>query len=196
MKPDFLHKKLNDGHGISGVATFTNFLIEDLEYASELDRLLQEYTYKNVDPKHYQEMVAELNRLCSKRELVVKNRVVLTGRAVLARLLAGDNTYSGEINYGALGTGSTAISDSDSVLDTEVKRKQPASLIRTNDQIICDFYYSKADTNGTYQEFGMFIDGTSVVDTGQLYNRLLTGGWVKTSLESMTVSVQINLNAV
>jgi hypothetical protein len=54
-------------------------------------------------------------------------------------------------------------------------------------------FYSKADTNGTYQEFGTFIDGSASANSGQLFTRMLTGGWTKTSSESMTVSAQYTI---
>ena len=59
-----------------------------------------------------------------------------------------------------------------------------------------DFFFSQLDTSGTYEEFGMFIDGDASADSGQLFNHALTGGWAKTNAEAiMTVSAQININA-
>ena len=132
--------------------------------------------------------------ICQIREKVFYNMVVLTGRSVFARLLVGDTTYTGAINYGCLGTATPTIADSDTQLGTEVFRKQVATKTRTNTTVNIDFYYSKADTNGTYNEFGMEIDGTATANTGQLFNHVLTGGWTKSSSESMTVSAQINNN--
>jgi hypothetical protein len=113
---------------------------------------------------------------------------------VFARILAGDTTYTGAINYGALGSGSTAVSSANTQLATEVKRKLYGTRTQTGAQANLDFYYSKSDTNGTYNEFGTFIDGTATVNTGQLYNRVLTGGWTKSASESMTVSLQVDIN--
>ena len=56
-----------------------------------------------------------------------------------------------------------------------------------------DFFYAKADTNGTYEEFGTFIDGTASADTGQMFTHLITGSWVKTASESMTVACQYTI---
>lgn len=176
---------------LKGVFTFRNYAIECQE-AQEIDALLRDASH--IEPNEYKKLLARLEEICTVRTFSVQNQVVLSGRSVFARLLVGDTTYSGEINYGALGTGSAAVSDSDTVLDTEVKRKGTATQIRTNDSVTVDFYYSKSDTNGTYEEFGTFIDGTSTVDTGQLYNRVLTGGWTKSALEAMTVSLQIDIN--
>lgn len=184
-------KKANDGAGIVGIVTITNY-IPTCERAIELDRILAEC--KDIPRERYMTLLNEFRALCETKEIVLKNQVVLTGRAVLTRILGGDFTYTGEINYGALGTASTAINDSQTQLATEVKRKLYASRTRSNDQLNIDFYYSKADTNGTYQEFGTFIDGTSSANTGQMWNRVLTGGWTKSSSEAMTVAIQFNIN--
>ncbi len=114
--------------------------------------------------------------------------------ALIARRLIGDTTYSGTINYGALGTDSTAVAAADTTLGTEVSRKLFARRTRTNAQASFDFFYSQADTNGTYEEFGCFVDGTSSADSGQLFNHALTGGWTKTATKTMTVSLTISIN--
>jgi len=127
------------------------------------------------------------------REIVVENIVVTAGRSVLAQRLAGTTTYTGTINYGVLGSSATAVSNSDTQLGTEVFRKVVASASYTTNVSFIDFFYSKTDTNGTYNEFGTVIDGTGSANTGQLFTHALTGGWVKTSSESMTVSCQYTI---
>ena len=140
--------------------------------------------------KTYLEMVAELKRLFMVRECLVDNLIATTGRAVLMQRLANDTTYTGVINYGALGTDATAPTNGDTTLTTEVFRKVVASASDTDNVAFIDFFYSKADTNGTYEEFGTFIDGAAGADTGQLFTHALTGSWVKTASESMTVACQ------
>ena len=111
--------------------------------------------------------------------------------------LANITTYTGIINYGALGSGTTAAAASDTQLQTEVFRKvtADAAVDSTYNYIAyIDFFYSRSDTNGTYNEFGTFIDGTGSANTGQLFTRALTGGWTKSSSESMTVSCTYTLN--
>lgn len=124
------------------------------------------------------------------RELVVENLVATVGRSALAQRLAGTTTYTGTINYGALGSSATAVANGDTQLGTEVFRKVVASSSYTTNVAFIDFFYSKADTNGTYAEFGTVIDGTASANTGQLFTHALTGGWTKSSSESMTVSCQ------
>lgn len=184
-------KEVSGGFSIRGLVTIRNYELLT-ERAVEIDNILAHSA--GMSPERFQELTEEMRSLCTTRELVKQNLVVLSGRTVLARLLAADTTYTGAINYGALGSGSTAVTSADVQLATEVFRKQPATKTRTNATLGIDFYYSKADTNGTYNEFGTFIDGGSGANTGQLFNRVLTGGWVKTNLEAMTVSIQFDIN--
>lgn len=185
-------KGLRDRLGIRGIITFTNFVL-----ASDRARAIDEYlrVTPNLAKREYDEWIAELRRTCTIRELVVHNQVILAARAEMVKRLIGTQAYTGTVNYGAIGTGSTAVADSDTVLDTEAARVMIATKTQTDDEVSLDFYFNKASANGTFEEFGLFIDGTASADTGLMFNRALTGGWVKSSLEAMTVSIQINLSA-
>lgn len=141
----------------------------------------------------YLELVQRLRDTCLVREHSVKNIIVTTGRAVVAQRLANDTTYTGIINYGALGSNATTPVNGNTTLGTEVFRKTVASASDTDNIAFIDFFYSKSDTNGTYEEFGTFIDGTGSADTGQMFTHALTGGWTKTASESMTVSCQYTI---
>lgn len=123
------------------------------------------------------------------------NIVVTMGRNVLARLLTGDTTYSGQINYGALGTSSTAVSNADTQLGTEVYRKLFASHTTDGNNVAyVDFFYAATDWSGTANEFGNVIDGTASANTGRMFSHILTGGWTKTSLQSLFISCQYTLS--
>lgn len=122
------------------------------------------------------------------------NIIVTVGRAVLAERLAGGTTYSGEINYGALGTGvAPSPANGDTTLDTEAFRKLAASQTFSDNIAYVDFFYTASDTSGTFTEFGNFIDGLAGVDTGQLFSYIATGGWVKSGSESLFVSCQYTI---
>lgn len=188
-------KKIKDGESVEGLLTFTNYELDPkCARAVEIDCILRNAV--NIPKKIFDDLIAEFRSLCKVRVFHTTNRVLLAARGMQAGRLVGVTTYSGTVNYGALGTGSTAVDDADVDLDTEVKRKLYATRTQTDDSVVLDFYYSKSDTNGTYEEFALFIDGTASADTGLMFNRALTGGWVKTALEAMTVSIQININAV
>jgi hypothetical protein len=176
---------------LKGRITFKNFKLSSPR-ALEIDHLLAEP--HKISRENYEALITELGMLCEVSSIAVDNLILLAARTEIAKRLAGEADYTGTINYGAVGTASTAVADSDTALDAEAARVQIATLTRTDDQISIDFYFSKSTTSGTFEEFGTFIDGTGSADSGLLFNRALTGGWAKTSLEAMTVSVQININ--
>ncbi len=123
------------------------------------------------------------------------NIVVTAGRNVLARRLAGNTTYTGAINYGALGTqASPSIVNGATQLGTETYRKLNSSATYSSNIAYIDFFYASTDTSGTFTEFGNFIDGSAGANTGQLFSYIATGGWVKSSVQSLFVSCQYTIN--
>lgn len=194
---DIKHKVFDHTKKIEGRQLASIFDMRSKQ-AMNVEREILEFLKYSADERtkrwnEYQQMVKEMNRF-KVREYLATNIVVTVGRSVIAQRLANILTYTGVINYGALGSSSTAVNNSDIKLGTEVFRKIVASTSFTTNVAFIDFFYSKADTNGTYQEFGSFIDGTGTVDTGQLFSHVLTGGWIKASSESMTVSCQYTQN--
>ena len=183
---------LNDPAHVSGRLVFSNFLLTSPR-AREIDARLRDAS--DMPENEWRSLMGELSVLCPVRTLEKRNIVVLSGRSAMARILLGDTTYSGAINYGALGTDSTSPAASDTALGAEVARKLFARRTRTDAQVSFDFFFSQLDTSGTYEEFGMFIDGDASADSGQLFNHALTGGWAKTNTEAMTVAAQITFNA-
>lgn len=129
-------------------------------------------------------------------EMSEKHNIVVTaGRNVLARRLAGNTTYTGAINYGALGTqASPSPANGSTQLGTESYRKLASSLSYAANVAYVDFFYAAADCNGTYTEFGNFIDGTGTANSGQLFSYIATGGWTKSSVQSLFVSCQYTIN--
>ena len=187
-----MQKQTTDKMTITGIHTF-RFYDTSSKEASVIEKEIEFHiSMKSLwNAKAYSARYKELVNMLSpyfKREMTVKNIVVTAGRSVLAQRLANTTTYTGTINYGALGSSSAAVNNADTQLGTEVFRKVVASASFTGAVAFIDFFYSKADTNGTYQEFATFIDGTGSANSGQLFTHLLTGGWVKTASESMTVS--------
>lgn len=186
-------KTLHGNTEMTGIVTITNFVVEGNKRAEEINERLS--SAELLPPDVYAQLVDELHSICPVKRVVQKNRVHLDAREMFAQIIIGEVTFTGEINYGALGTSSAAINDTDSELTAEVARKLVASKTRSSDSVTIDFYFSKSDTDGTYNEFGCFIDGTATADSGLMYNRVLTGGWVKSSTEAMTVSIQFDFNA-
>ena len=91
--------------------------------------------------------------------------------------LTGDNTHSMNIRYAEIGTDNTAPTTADIDLGAGVTR---ASLSgegftqRSDNMADFRFFFPSATTpNNTYNEFGMFVDGSQTLSTGQLFNRIL-----------------------
>jgi len=125
-----------------------------------------------------------------KREYKQKfNLITTVGRTVIAMILSGDTTYTGIINYGAVGTDDTAVSNSDTKLGTELFRKLKASASYIDNVAYISFFYSTTDFNNTgIKEFGTFIDGEAGADTGQIFTHLNVV-WSKSNTETLTVDI-------
>ena len=121
------------------------------------------------------------------------NIIPTTGRNVLARILAGDVTYTGEVDYGALGSAaSPAFTNASTQLTTEVYRSQADSQAFDDNIAYIDWFIASGDVaDQTFEEFGAFIDGTGAANSGQAWSLLKTGGWVKSG--SMFISAKYTL---
>jgi len=58
------------------------------------------------------------------------------------------------------------------------------------------FFFASADlANGTYREIGTFIDGTSTVSTGKMFNHALFGtAYTKGTNENTTIEVVFSIS--
>lgn len=190
-----------DQGAILGVHTFRIYDTESAEAQAvekAIERHVREYSLCTTDYQRaehhmqYKELIAQLEPFFIE-EQVLKNLIPTIGRSVLMQRLAGITTYTGIINYGALGTGSTTPANSDIELQTEVFRKPVASGSYTDNVAFIDFFFTQADTSGTYTEWGTFIDGTGSANSGQMFSHMLTGGWAKSSSNTMTISCTYTL---
>jgi len=122
----------------------------------------------------------------------IDNLVTTVGKEVFSRLLAGDTTYSGLINYLAVGTGLSSPAITDTTLETEIGRTtaQAPTPTRTGTSVTWEFYFSPTEAIGTLKEIGAFIDGTGTADSGQLFDRAQID-IVKTSLNSLTAQLVV-----
>ena len=117
-----------------------------------------------------------------------KNLIATVGRAVFAQRLAQDNTYTGNIKFGALGSSTTAPANGDTLLGTETAgtRKAPTSYSANSNKAYITFVYGAAEAVGSHKEFATFIDGSSTINTGILFSHLAVD-WVKTGAQSLTI---------
>jgi len=125
-------------------------------------------------------------------EHIVENLVVNLGKEVFARLIAGDTTFSGGVNYLAAGTDASSPAVTDALLGNEIDRSEVDSIVRTGNQASLDFIFSATQAIGDLKELGAFIDGTLVADTGQLFDRVNID-ITKTGLNSLTVNLVVTV---
>lgn len=130
------------------------------------------------------------------KNLVVNNSN--RGRNIIAQRLASTNTYTLNITHGEIGTGTNVPANSDTALQTPTARVATtlATISIALNVVSCQFFFGDAAlANGTYREFGTFIDGTATIGTGQLFNRaLFATAYTKASGEDTTIEVEFTIN--
>ena len=128
----------------------------------------------------------------TKEITVAHNIIVDVGFNVITRFLAGDTTYSGYINYAGLGTGTTAVLSNDTKLETETFRNEQFSVSFLGTKALFTAFYDAGETEGTFKEFGNFIEGNATVDSGILFSHINVN-WTKNLIDTMTVSQEYTL---
>lgn len=132
---------------------------------------------------------------CRQHNLIVSSSGY--GKNIIARRLASDNTYTGNVTHGEIGTGTNAPALTDIGLQTGTVRVAFQTTTISNNIATIRFFLSDATLpNGTYTEFGTFIDGTATLGTGQLFNRALFSGagYAKATGEDTTIDVEFDIN--
>jgi hypothetical protein len=104
--------------------------------------------------------------------------------------------YQNGINYGAIGSSSTAPTTADTQLGTETNRTIPSFFEdQNNNEASIQFFFPDGIlANGTYPEFGTFVNGTASANSGAIFNHALFAvAYVKASGTDTTVEVDITL---
>ena len=169
--------KINDQSSISLNETIFNNSLRDKMFKGIISKeeFLKQFIFgktKMVEVKH--------------------NIIANVGFGVIARLLANDTTYSGYINYAGLGTGTTTVLDTDTKLETETFRNGQFSASFLGPKVLLTAFYDTGETEGTFKEFGNFIDGTASADSGILFSHVNIN-WTKNLIDTMTVSQEYTL---
>lgn len=104
-----------------------------------------------------------------------KNLVPSVLRNSLATLISGTTiTPTLKANYIALGSGSTAPANGDTTLVTETLRGAFVNRFSANNVAYLDHFFPTASVGGnSYNEAGIFVDGSASVNTGYLLSRVL-----------------------
>lgn len=119
-----------------------------------------------------------------------------TGIDVILDRLAGVLTYSLDLTYADIGTGATAPAITDVALTTPTLRALRAYSAVSGATVTLQYFFTDALLgNATYREFGTFMDGSSTISTGKIFNHILfPTPYVKTSGIDTTVEVQFTVS--
>ena len=119
------------------------------------------------------------------------------GMGTIVKQLAGTSAYTLEITHGEIGDSATAPTEADTQLNNGLDRKAVTLTTElSNKSVQFQFFWSDLElTNGTYREFGIYANGTSLtLGNGRLFNHaLLVPVYTKADNEDTTVEVQITL---
>lgn len=112
-----------------------------------------------------------------------------TGFNLILDRLNGTNTYSLNISHLDIGDSNTTPTASDTTLGNALARTSKTSGSIAGSSLTLRFFFADVDlANDTYEEVGLFIDGTSSVDTGQMFSHALFGSsYTKSTGEDTTI---------
>ena len=119
------------------------------------------------------------------------------GLDLIIQRLTGNNTYSGNILWIEIGTGSTTPTVNDTALTTPTLRAAVnfQEDYGTTDAIVQCYITDAQLANATYTEVGSFVDGTSAIGSGQIFNHaLLSPTYGKVPGTDTTLQIDINIH--
>lgn len=128
------------------------------------------------------------------RILTVKNMFVTAGKVSIASRLRGTTANNvGEINWCALGTGTTAPALGDTDLQTELYRKQISVRSFLANVATFQTFFTTEEANGTLREAGLFgDDASSTPGSGTLYCRTAINR-TKTSNDTLSLTWSVTI---
>ncbi len=195
--------------GVKGVVT-----VNTLEPKSKLDFKMVDTLRRNRDllitagkeirARIYQEnfdIQKALEESCTVKRFVQDNIVTTAGLTQVAKGLSTNLTTLSEleVNYTAVGTGSTVPVAGDTTLTTEVFRNVVNTLNFSNNIFFASMFIDFADDADTYKEAGLFINATAAADSGTMFDHVLLNsptGIVKSLSQILTISFQITFTPV
>jgi hypothetical protein len=126
----------------------------------------------------------------------MRNKVVTSearGLSIVLDRLAEINTYSLNITHAEIGDDNTAATAADTSLGNGLVRVSKTTAERSGNQVTFRFFFPDATTpDDTYEEIGLFIDGTATLDSGRIFNHLIFGiPMVKATGEDYTIVARI-----
>lgn len=152
---------------------FKNSLLRKLEYIGLISRGQLEKWYIH----------GELQRTYRHHNLIAT-----VGLDVMAAVLTGDYPDTGAINVMSLGDGTNSVNEADTQLENELYRNPKASSTHADGVAILTAFFTESEVDGSFTEFGNFIDGDYLVaNDGILWSHISGVDWEKSDMETLTV---------
>lgn len=122
------------------------------------------------------------------------NLIVNTGLALIAALIMGEESNVDMPAHLAMGTGTTPAAAADTKLEAEGFRKPVSAITRQGNLIRYRAFFLSNEANEHWKEFGIFLKGTDVPNSGVLLNRVVAP-ISKTVQQALTIEVRIYIKA-
>ena len=129
-----------------------------------------------------------------KRKYQYKNLIPTVGRKMIADNLTNsspDNVM--RVTHVALGSNATAPANGDTTLGTETYRNAVASQTNADNVAFHTGFFDATEVTGTFNEAGLFSNGTGSVDTGILFSHVAIS-ITKSNTETLTIDWTISIN--
>lgn len=188
-----LFEKLNRGKGVKGRITIREYPAGAIAKFKELIAAGKIDEFKDLQKQGKVAMATD-NLIMGNSNTGTDMIVQWLGAQYL--MAQGGSVSPTGINWGAIGTSNTAPAITDTQLGAETNRQQISFFqdFQFNQAQLQFFFADGILANGTYNEFGTFVNGTSSPNTGQIFNHaLFSSPYVKTSGVDTTVEVDITV---
>lgn len=124
-----------------------------------------------------------------------ENLVTQTGLNYQAGLFVGEVPADVPIHL-AMGTGTNKALNTDTKLQMEGFRKAISSKTRQDNQVrVRTFLLAVEGNNDAWTEFGLFFSGTDMLDSGQLFNRIVNPAGIR-KFQNQTLTVEVRVSFV
>lgn len=165
--------------------------------AKEIEQRIVDAIDNKCDWKLYRKLLDELFLGFKTKQVTIHNRIMTAGKGVMCRLLAGDTTYSGEVNYCALGNYTATSTITEVALGGEQFRKAVSSTAFSTNNFYASTFFTQTEVAMTVFEVGHFIDGTPTKDSGQMWSRIADPETSELPVtKSLTESLTIDYRAI
>lgn len=130
-----------------------------------------------------------------KRTKKFHNLLPTVGRTAIAQNLANVAPSPSTIlvNYGSVGTNSTAANNTDTQLVAEVARNPIASRTNASNIAYITAFFAATEAVATLREAALFINGTATANSGTLFSRVIINV-SKSGTETLTLDWTITIS--